>query len=225
MQNKEINLIIRLLGMVGIIFCILALVMPWGGSLFTFGNLNAGNIFYISNFTSGYVEAIVFAIMMIIIFILIILSLIFGLAGIINVGSKKSNKFLIAGILSIINLVLYIVGITVYFGSYGIGFIMMIVAAVLFFITFTIPIFTGSVMTTPYPRPQQMYYQNPAQQQPNQPASQQPTHPTSQLQSEQKTTPAETKQKPETTSMFCPECGTKLEGKPKFCSGCGKKLI
>ncbi len=252
MQNREMNMIFRIMGIVAVILCGITLIIPWAGyssvGFYTWGGLSpaSSDAFYIDTIGTGEIEAIIFSICMIIAFILTIITLIIGLIGVKNIGAKKSNSFLIAGILSIVAMVLCIVAVSqinavinqASFGlasalgievGYSAGFFLILVTMIMFFITYIMPMLMGipAPMRQQHPTPQQMYYQHPTQQQPVQPAPQQPTQPTTppEPQPEQKTTtPLETKQKPEITGMFCPECGMKVEGTPKFCSGCGKKL-
>ena len=248
MQNKEMNMIFKIIGIVAVILCGVSLIVPWssisfGGEsagFYTWGGLapDSSDVFYIDMIGTGEVEAIIFSICMIIAFIITIIILLIGLIGVKNIGVKKSHSFLTAGILSIVAMVLCIVavsqinsvinqasyGLAGAFGieaGYSIGFFLILVSMIMFFVTYILPMAIGisAPMMQHHPTPQQMYYQQPTQQQPvqpsQQPAPQQPTRPT---------TSTQTKQTGTTPIAFCPECGMKIEGNPKFCSGCGKKL-
>jgi len=249
MENRQISLIIKILGIIGTIFCLVAIFVPWGAGAypwgFSLGNLTT--VFYIDFFTSGLGENIFFGIAMILIFVFAIICTLLGFLGFREIDTKGTKKYFKVAILATVAFVLYIIatsiginwgiGITVGVG-YGIGFVMILNAMILFYIIFAIGKvfnFVPGAAPTMY---QQPAYQQPPTQQPQmmyttqQPPAQQPTPPpqpqappttppAAQPPPPAKTTPSKTKA---ATPKFCPECGAQLLPKAKFCPSCGKQL-
>ena len=239
------NLIIKIMGIVAAAFCGISLIVPWAGlgplGYYTWGGTSVQgqwDIFYITTMSSGVVEAIVSAICMIIAFVLTIIALIIGILGAKNLGVKKSNSFLIAGILSIVAIVLCIVSVSQVNATlgqlagiigigigYSWGFFLMIFAVVMFFVSFGLQ---KVFVTAPTPAVTQPMYQQPMQTQaPAQYYAQQPQTPPPPPQQQPQAPPSPvqpTTSKVKTGPKFCPACGAKLEGSPKFCNKCGNKL-
>ena len=240
MENNNMNLIVKIILIVGVIFCGLSLIVPWIGAgpwgyyTWGFNVLDEWNFFYIDSFTSGITEAIIFGISMIIAFFITIIALVTGIISIKNIGIKKSNSPLTAGILSIVAIILCIVAMSQFgnnnFGliGYSYGFFMMIFSAVMFFIAFGIATMSVSSsfapVNPPQVAPQQMYYQQPT----NQPQTyQQPPQQQYQQQPQTIAPPPQPVQQPPTTANvknFCPECGAHIQGDQKFCPECGSRL-
>ncbi len=236
MASKEIIWIVKILGIIGAILSGISLLIPWGGidimgagiSVYPWGTSIYNPIavewdfFNIQTFTTTPItsEGILFGIFMIITFIFALIAFIFGITGVRHIGIKSSSSYLTAGIMGVIAMIMFIIGITQiqteelsgYRIGYSAGFFLIIVGYILYFVAFglqktMIPI----AKTTPY---QQPIYQQPAYQQPiyqqqtyQQPAYQVPPHQFQQ-------------QAPQ--AQFCPECGTKILPGAKFCSKCGK---
>jgi len=204
MVNKEMNMIITIMGIIGVIFCLIALLTPWGsppgGSFFTFGTFSesSSSAFYITAFESGVGESIFFGIAMILIFILTLVSLILGALTIKNIGIK-ANRFLTLGILLIINIILYVIAMSVLVGRYGgqgfysIGFVMALIASIMFFVIYGLQkAFMPAAAPAMY-QPQPPAYQQPQQKTmyTQQPPVQQapPPQPQAQPQPQQQTQP------------------------------------
>lgn len=152
MENKEINTVIRTIGILGIIFCIVSLLTPWSSSGFTFGIFkeNYSTPFYIDIFTnqtirgsSYYTQAVFFSTAMIIIFVFTLSALILGLMCIGKVEEEIPSTFLYISALLIVNIILYITAVSlwstssVYVGlAYGSGFITALISFIIFFILF-----------------------------------------------------------------------------------------
>ena len=225
------NLIVKIILLIGVIFCGLSLIIPWIGvgqwGYYTWGFnvLDEWNFFYIDSFTSGVTETIIFGISMIIAFFITIATLIVGAVAIKNVGIKKSSSPLIAGILSIVAIIFCVLAMSQFgdntFGivGYSYGFFMMIFSSVMFFVSYGISFVTTNIQSTSVPpvaTPQQMYYQQP----PMQPMPQQTPPPVNPVPAQ----PQPSQQQPSVAQKFCSECGTKIQGNPKFCPECGKKI-
>ncbi len=151
---KEINIVMKIIGILGVIFCIVSLLTPWSSSAFTFGvfKLNYSSPFYYDFVTnpsihesSFFTMALFFSIIMIIIFIFTITALLMSIICITRIKEEISSSFLTISSLLIINVILYITITSLwtnnssYVGSsYGSGFIAAIVAFVIFFILFII---------------------------------------------------------------------------------------
>lgn len=236
------NIIVKIILLIGVIFCGISLILPWIGvwpwGYYTWGFnvLDEWNFFYIDSFTSGVTETIIFSISMIIAFFITIAALIVGAVGIKKVGIKKSNSLFTAGILSIVAIVFCVVAMSQFednnFGivGYSWGFFMMIFSTVMFFVSYGISFVTTntqSISVPPAATPQQTYYQQPPPT-PSQQQGQPPIQPMPQQTSPPVTPsppqPQPIQHKPSVAQKFCSECGTKIQGKPKFCPECGKKI-
>lgn len=243
------KLIVKIMGIVAAAFCGIALLVPWAGlgplGYYTWGGTSIQgqwDIFYITTMNSGVTEAIVSAVCMIIAFVITIIALIIGILGAKNLGVKMSNSFLIAGILSIVAIVLCVVSISqanAVLGQlaggfiaiaigYSWGFFLMIFAVVMFFVAFGLQ---KVFVSAPTPAVTQPMYQQPTQTQApaqyyaQQPETPPPTQATPPPQPQAPPSPVQpTTSQVQTGTKFCPDCGAKLEGKPKFCDKCGKKL-
>lgn len=264
MGNKEMTLIVKILGLVGAIFCGICLILPWAGisilgsgmNLYPWGattfspSVSIWDFFFIETMQSGITENIALSAIMIVAFIITIIALITGILGAIRIGKKHSNSFLTAGILSIIAVVLCVIAVSqanalirqtgfVMTLGYNLGFFLIIIAMILYFLTFALQkLFITSPMPETYQQPmyqqpqygqqpQMMYTQTqyPAQQmQPMQEPPLQQTPPQQQMPPVQ-TPPAKTTgTKVKTDKKFCPGCGTKLLPNSKFCATCGKQI-
>ena len=249
MTSKEMNMVIKIIGILGVIFCLLALLTPWSASSFTFGIFSEGysSPFYIDFFTNslfhnmlGAGQVIFFAIAMIIIFILTLTALILSINNIRNIGKVPPRKYLTLGILLIIDIILYIIAVLILssgiygistFGAYGLGFVMAIISAAMFFILYftqktLIPAIVPNIAQQPHQQstyPTQPVYQTSSQQTPP------PAHMQQQVQQNPAPQPAQTQQNQPTeqkaqTPKFCSQCGSPLAPNSKFCSQCGNKL-
>ena len=240
MEIKEMNLIVKIVGIIGAVFCGIALLVPWAGlgvggfgiGIYPWGistNMLGSqdwDIFFINAMSSGVVQSIVSGICMIIAFILTIIALILGIVGFKNVSIKKSNSFLTAGILSIVAIILCIVAVSQLGGNtpgfglgYGAGFFLIIIAMILYFVSF------GLQKAFALSPAQPMYQQNVYPPQPAQPM--QPSAPPMPPPVEQPQPPPVQQTAPppaQTGSKFCAKCGAKLQPNVKFCSECGAKL-
>ena len=58
MAEKEINLVIKIMGILGVIFTLIALLTPWGDGTYTFGVFSSfySSPFYIDFFYKFYVN-------------------------------------------------------------------------------------------------------------------------------------------------------------------------
>ena len=228
MQNQEIKMIIRIMGIIAVIFCLLALVLPWGEAFYTWGFSYSGVTypFYIEFFTMSVTwELIFFAISMIILFILTLITLIIGIISVIKINRASKHIFLTLGIICIFEFIFYIVAVSVVsgfsasFGFYSIGFIFILITGILFIVSYIMQKTFGLL---PTPQAQHPMYQQPVYQQPPpvQPAPPQPVHqqppPVSQDQPK--------KQAAKKSMNFCPSCGSQLKPGAKFCTSCGNKL-
>jgi hypothetical protein len=210
MQNKETKIIIQVMGLLGVIFCLIAFLTPWastyGVSIFTFGYFTNydSSPFFIKFFETGVGEVIFAGIAMIIIFVLTLINFLMGIISVKQIENNPDNRFLILGIIEIITIILYVIAISIAAKSiapsdaYGIGFIMAIISAIMFFISYFIPKAITSVSSPGS-------YQQPTYQQQFQYTSQ-PQSPSS------------------VGVKFCPNCGTQLLKNMIFCSKCGKKF-
>lgn len=233
MANKEMSLIIKMLGLVGAIFVLIAMFVPWGAGAFLFGASNGGfSAFYINLMNTGAWQGIFFGVMMIILFIINLVLLIIAFLSFKNFAIKGTNQYLKLGIIATVEFILYIVALNVAFGAiagligYGIGFIMILLAMIMFYITYGLGRALGLAATTG------MYQQPPVYQQPQtqmmyahqqQPPVQHAPPPQPQAQPQQQPPQKPSGAKAE-TPKFCSECGTPIQAGVKFCSGCGKKL-
>ena len=252
MEIKEMNLIVKITGIVGAVFCGIALLVPWAGldvggfgiGIYPWGistnilGSQGWDIFFIDAMSSGVTQAIVSGICMIIAFVLTIIALILGILGFKNVGIKKTNTFMTAGILSIVAIILCVVAVSQLGGGtqgfviglgYGAGFFLIIVAMILYFVSFGLQ--KAFAMSPAQPMYQQNVYQ-PQPAQPMQPSAPPMPPPVGQPQPPpvQQTTPppvqqtAVTPPPAQTGSKFCAECGAKVQPNVKFCPECGAKL-
>jgi hypothetical protein len=252
MQNNEMNMVLKLIGILGVIFCLLALLLPWSDSSFTFGIFSDGysTPFYVDLFTNeffhsalGAGQVIFFAIVMIIIFILTIIALIFSINNVRNIGRVLPNKYLTLGILLIIDVILYIIAVSILssgistFGAYGIGFAMAIISAILFFMIYFLqkafmPAVAPRITQQPiYQQPvydqTQPSYQTPPQQTPHQhtpPPPQTPPQNTPPPAQQQPPTKPTSQKQSKATPNFCSQCAAPLGPNAKFCPQCGHKL-
>lgn len=223
------NLIVKIIGIIGAVFCGISLIVPWAGwgpfGAYTWGSSALGqwDMFYITTMSSGVVESIVFGICMIIAFVLTIIALILGIVGFKNVGIKKTNTFMTAGILSIVAVILCVVGISQWGGfiGYSAGFFLIIVALIMYFVAFGLQ--KAFALSPAQPVYQQNVYQ-PQPAQPMQPSAPPMPPPVGQPQPPPVQQTAVTPPPAQTGGKFCAECGAKLQPNVKFCPGCGAKL-
>jgi hypothetical protein len=249
MQNKEAKLIIKIIGLIGAIFCLIAIFVPWAEGVHTFGAgyADVWSIFYVDFFTADMPgEFIFFGMAMIIIFILTIIATVLGFLGFKDFETKGTKKYLTSAIFATISFIIYVIAVSLItsyisgfgfgvptFAGYGIGFVMILIAMIMFYITF----FIGKVMSiTPAPAMQQPMYQQPTYQQPAyqqqtyQPPPTQPTPPPPPEPVQQPETPPpqpapKEKKQPQTSVNFCPSCGKKVIPNTKFCAHCGKQIM
>jgi hypothetical protein len=238
MAEKEMKIILKVLGIIGVIFCLVALLVPWSNNVFTFGFFSEiySTPFFVDFFINqdyhsvfGIGQIIFFGIAMIIIFIITLITLLLGVFAIKSFERTPPNKYLNLGILLIVNVVLYIIAVSMLtsafgmFGGiglgYGIGFVMCIIAAILFFIIYSIEK-TYMPQTSFGAHQQPMYQQQPhVYSQPQQaPPPHHPAPPPLQSDTSQQVGQDKNAKK------FCSSCGSKLTPNAKFCSGCGQKV-
>jgi len=152
MESKQINTVIRVIGILGVIFCIVSLLTPWSSSAFTFGIFkdDYSAPFYIDFFadqtirdSSYFNQVVFFGLTMIIIFILTIGALIYGIMCIRKPGEEPPSSFFLVSVLLMVNIILYIIAISIWTNSssyigldYSIGFITALISFILFFILF-----------------------------------------------------------------------------------------
>lgn len=170
-------------------------------------------------------------------FICCILAIILGLLAFRNIEKRKTSLCLSAGILSLIAIIFFVVGTQVILNeatkfaissgsnpsqiqivfnliSYSFGFIMMIIAMILFFIGY----FSHyALIRAPESTISQRAYPLPGYEPP-------------QVGRDSKSSPS-TGFKPKPVQSFdtatknlCPQCGAVIDGKPRFCINCGKEL-
>jgi len=251
MQSNEMNMIMKIFGILGMVFCLIALLAPWGNGIFTFGIFAEGysTPFGIDLFTNQFYQEILgagqvifFAIAIIIIFVLTLVALLLSILTVRNIQSSPPGRSLVIGILLIVSFIMYIIAVSVLsggsgtFGAYGAGFVMALIGAILFFIIYGLQKF---YLTAPSPAMyQQQMYQQPAYNQPQaqyyahqQPPQQAPpvqeqyTQVPPQQQPPAQPAPRARRQQPQAAPKFCQECGSPITPNSKFCSGCGNKLI
>ena len=152
MDKRDLNVLRRVISILGTIFCLAALLTPWSGFAFTYGVFGNeySTPFYIQFFTDdaiindvGLSQAVIFATIMIIIFLLIISSLIYGITFIKRYNDKSPDDYLWTSIFLIVSIILYIVAVSIspdiskYTGSpYKAGFATAIISFITFFIVF-----------------------------------------------------------------------------------------
>jgi len=152
MENKKINTVIRTIGILGIIFCIVSLLTPWSSSGFTFGIFkeNYSTPFYIDIFTNQtirgsnfFTQAVFFSTTMIIIFIFTLAALILGIMCIGKVEEEIPSTFLYISSLLIVNIILYITAVSLWSSNsafvglaFGSGFSTALISFIIFFILF-----------------------------------------------------------------------------------------
>jgi uncharacterized SAM-binding protein YcdF (DUF218 family) len=147
-------------------------------------------------------------------FILGLLAIIFGILSI-----KRNKLILVSGILSIISITAFIAGFSVGLSQdsnqaasnmiqYTIGFYLMIVSAILFFVSFGLNyaiktiITQGAVLPFYGPSAGTEFKDSQKENIENKPVYQDYV----------------------ISKKVCPECGTEMEGNPLYCINCGKKL-
>jgi len=154
MENKEKNMIVQLIGILGVIFCLVSLLTPWSASVFTFGYFGADYSapFYIDFLTNQTIhqsavsnQVAFFAIVMVVIFILILSALLLGIFGVSRVNSEHPTTYLLISALLIVPVILYITAVSIFSGgitytgfAYGAGFATAIIAFVIFFIVYVL---------------------------------------------------------------------------------------
>lgn len=240
MATKEMNLIVKILGLVGAIFVLIAQFVPWGRGAFLFGANNGGfDAFYVTFMGQGAWQAILFGVMMIVLFFINLIVLILAFLTFKNFAIKGTKRYLTLGIIATVEFILYIVALNAAFGGlagfigYGIGFVMILLAMIMFYVTYglgrALGIYTTTAMHQQPPvyqqaQPQMMYtsqQQPPVQQTP--PPQPPPTQPQPQQQTQQPTQKT-AKGKAAATPKFCPQCGAQLQAGIKFCPGCGSQV-
>jgi len=238
MQSKEMNMIMKIMGLLVLIFCLIALFVPWGTYIYTWGISGPGytNAFYTDVFNTGVGESIFFGIAMIIIFILTIITLIIGLIAFRDINIGRYDRFLTAGILAIVEFILYIIAASVahVYEAYGAGFVLILITAILCFIVYGLNKMLTSTSSQGYYQQQPVYHQ-PAYNQPqtqyytHQPQAPPPVQEPQYAQIPKQQPPAQpaprARQQPRAAPKFCPECGSPITPNSKFCSGCGNKII
>jgi len=247
MPNKEMGLIIKIIGIIGVILCGISLIIPWAGLWIgdfgfniypwaTSSNIlgqSEWDVFFIKTLTESSVfvtEAVIFSICMILAFIFTIIALFIGLAAFRKIGQKPSNSFIIAGILGIIAMVMSIIGVSQINSAstggigigYGAGFYMIIFAFILYFVTFALQ---KLLLSAPAPgMAQQPMYQQPSYQQPQMMYStQQP--PVQQMPPPQTPPPQPQTQPSAQTQPPVKTTTSETNAAQKFCPDCGTQLL
>lgn len=152
MENKKKNTIIRVVGILGIIFCIASLLTPWSSSAYTFGIFKEdySNLLYIDFFTNQSIrdssfsnEALFFGIVMITIFIFTLLALILGIICITKIEKEVSITYFLISYLFIASIILYVTAVSFWPGnvsyvgsSYNYGFITALIALIIYLLLF-----------------------------------------------------------------------------------------
>lgn len=242
MELKETNMIIKILGILGAIFILIAQFTPWGVGLYLFGadlGFLGFNWFYASFFETGMWQFILMAILMIILFFVNLILLFLSIQAFLRIRTHGINIYQKLAIYVTIEFILYIVGFSIAsegligYGFVSVGFVMVLIAMILFWIIFALGKSFGLITTPVFQHPT---YQQPAYQQHGhvqQPVYQPPpqqTPPPAQYQQHQPAQQPPVQHQPpqQETSMpspkFCSQCGAKLAANTKFCSQCGNKL-
>jgi hypothetical protein len=247
-KNFIIN-VLRIFGVIGIIFCGIALTVPWVGFgylgyVFSFNawgissniptttiTVSTSDAFYINTMSTGGTEGIFTGICMILVFIFTLITLFIGIIGLKKIQFQGSKTFLIAGIFAIITIILCVIAVS------------QIKSAIQTTMTITTPINIGSLIGYSYGfilmiialifffiifglqvyllhSPTASGMHHPISQQPI-PAQQPSTTPPSNQPKQQTQQPTKTKTY---TPKFCPQCGGHLQPNVNFCPSCGNKL-
>jgi hypothetical protein len=238
MISKETSMIVKILGVIGAIFLLVAQFTPWGVGLYLFGadlSFLGFNWFYVSFFESGLWQAILIAIIMIILFFVNLVVLLLSVQAVARLNTHGLNIYQKLPIYVTVEFILYIVGFSIASGGltgYGlvsVGFVMVLIAMIIFWIIFALAKSQGLITTPMFQHPtynQPAYQQHTPQQQTYHPP---PQHSPPPVQYQQQP-PVQQQQQPpqqdQSTSIlkFCPQCGNKLVPNTKFCSQCGNKL-
>jgi hypothetical protein len=177
---------------------------------------------------------------MIILFFINLVTLIIGFLTFKNIESRGINAYLKLSILVTAEFIIYLVGWGIAAGGIPltgivhIGFIMILLAMIMYWLAFGLGKALG-IYATPVPKYQQQVYQQQVYQQPayQQQVYQQPPpvhqapspQPQAQPQPHQTQQPTQKPPKAKATiPKFCPECGGPLQPNVKFCPSCGFKL-
>ena len=222
MPEKEMKLIIKILGLIGAIFVLVAQFVPWAGGLYLFGAdygfYGGWDFFYIRFMGLGIWQFVVLGIMMIILFFLNLYLLITSFLKFKKFDSLGPQMYLKLGIFATVEFVLYIIAVNVGslgligVGAYGIGFIMILIAMILFYVSYGMGKAFGMV-PVPGAYQQPMYTQQPPT------YTQPPPPPPPQPQQQPKQV-----QQASAVKKFCPNCGNPLGPNAKFCPSCGKQI-
>lgn len=242
MATKEMTTMVKILGLVGAIFVLIAQFVPWGTGAYLFGAdfgaFGGFNAFYTQFFSSGIWQFILVAVIMILLFFINLITLILGFLTFRKIESRGINAYLKLSILVTLEFIIYIVGWSVAAGGVpgagivSIGFIMILLAMIMYWVTFGLGKALGIYTTTAMYQPQPPSYQQPQQQMtyahqpPVQQAPTPPAQPQAQPQPKQQIQPPAQKTTKAKASVpkFCSQCGGPLQPNAKFCPGCGNKL-
>ena len=235
MISKETSMIVKILGVIGAIFLLVAQFTPWGVGLYLFGadlGFLGFNWFYVSFFESGVWQAILIAIIMIILFFVNLVILLLSAQAIVRLNTHGLNIYQKLPIYVTVEFILYIVGFSIAavgltgYGIVSVGFVMVLIAMIIFLIIFALAKSQGLITT---PMFHHTAYHQPAYQQ--HPPVQQPTYhpPPQQATPQQQQPPPPTHsppQQPQDSAIpkFCSQCGAPLVPNTKFCAQCGNKL-
>ena len=253
MKNKDAIYVIKIVVILALVFCAVAQILPWRGfsidssygsagvDFYTWGghvytsiynpiygssqSFDIWSIFYLINIglpdtisgvdissmiaSSFTAENLAATTLFVLTFIFCIITII---AGILTL--RKQNASLIAGITALISIIIFVVGISIAFAQdptgilsdmapYTIGFILMIISMILFFVAF---IMHYILLPSPSPNLAQPKHTYPGYEPP------------------QSTKDYKFKPKDTLIKKICSECSGKIEGNPKYCLNCGKKL-
>lgn len=247
MQETNImKTIYKILGILAVIFCGIALVVPWAGlwygqygfNIYTWAasvnvpGYDKWDFFFAETMTSSTftTQGVVLGVCMILAFVFTLIALFFGIYAIRKINAQtSSNSFLITGILCIVAMVLSIIGVSQIPSStlgglsigYGAGFFLIIVAMILYFVIFALQ----KILPTYAPAMgQPMYYQQPQAQYYTQQPQAPPVQEQPYTQPVEQQPPSRARQQPRAAPKFCPECGSPIPPNSKFCAGCGNKI-
>ncbi len=234
MTSKEMNMLVKILGLLGAIFVLIAQFVPWGGGAYLFGYsfLGAWDFFYIEIMSTGIAQAILFSIIMIVLFFINLIALILGFLAFKKIETQGINVYQRLAILTTLEFSIYIVGASIASGGlagigiFGAGLVLILIAMILYWLTYalgkTLGIYPSPTIHQQniyqHPQPQMMYpyqqqhqmQQTPVQQPQAQPPPQQPIE-----KGTEDNAP---------TPKFCSQCGSPVSPNTKFCSQCGNKL-